>query len=160
MTCKTPRASPDESKTIREEVLAANRNSRLLQCLSTTRYDAMHAVTTTLVEIHNSSEIDILEHFQFDELDVAPPQWAHKVSELFRRTLGRINCAVADALATVRSVNTRLENGRVDGTAHYAFDEWLQASDGRPEQALQLVLRDTDTDRSILRAVLTAGGGG
>ncbi len=76
---------------------------------------------------------------------------------MFRHTLRLVHCTVADALATARCLNARIEDQRVDGVAHSAFREWLQAGEGRAEQALPIVLGDTQVDFSVLRVVLTAG---
>ena len=157
MTRTSQAKSADDSNTMRKKLLAAGADKRLLQHLSTTRYEAIDTIAATLAEAHNSDDLDVLARFESDTLEDAASQAVHKVAELFRRMFPLIQCTVAEGLESVSRVNRRLRDAGVDGTAHYALAEWLRAGEGRAEEALSLVLRDTDVDAGVLRAVLTAG---
>ena len=157
MTCTDQVESADDPNTMRKELLAAAADGRLLKYLSTIRYEALDSVARTLAAAHSSDDLDVLAHFGADPLEDPEPQAVHKVAEVFRRMFPRIQCTVAEGLQSVGRVNRRLRDAGIDGTAHNALPEWLRAAAGRPEEALSLVLRDTDVDAGLLRAALVAG---
>ena len=157
MTCTDHVESADRPDTMREELLAAGVDGRLLEHLSTIRYDALDRVAKTLAAAHNSDDLDVLAHFGAEPLEDPEPQTVRKIAQVFRLMLPLIQCTVAEGLESVGHVNRRLRDAGLDDTAHYALSEWLRAVEGRAGEALSLVLDDTDVDAGLLQATLVAG---
>ena len=120
----------DKPQATTEAVLAAAADSRLLPYLSIIGYDAIDAISVVLAELHNTGEIDLLQSFQSDEFEADSPHLFYKLLEVFRRTFPLIQCQVAVALPTIRSVNMRLQKAGVAATAHDALFAWLKECPG------------------------------
>ena len=124
--------------------------------IASVSYENTDQLADVLAELHNDSRLDILEALRSDELPSEDPTF-FRLQQVFRLTLPRIRCSVAEAAATCQVLFEKGGDDLAAGLVYDALREWLQLSERRVDEGLTLVRRDLDKQPGITRHVLVAG---
>ena len=142
---------------IKESLLLAKDNGKLLSFIVETPYDEHDNLVQVLSDLHNSGYIDFLSDCMSDQLNAISGFPFFRVQQVFCSTLPRLDCNAADATATCRILFERAGN---DLAATRVFDsllEWLQENPDRADEGLELIRRDARVSSQIVTSVILAG---
>lgn len=141
----------------RDAILAAGADETLLDAIATAPHDQQESLATLLSELHNLGELDILAAINSGQLDSVSGRPFFTLQRVFCKTLPRIQCPAAAAVAASKRMFEKAGTNLGAGLVYSALQEWFQQSPERVEQGLALIRSDMDSDTGAVRSVLLAG---
>lgn len=147
---------------IKESILLANANGKLLSAIVEASYDERDDEREHLVQVlsalHNSGDIDFLSACRSDQLDAISGHPIFIIHQVFCKVLPDIDCSAADAVVTSCLIFHRAANYvPVSCLVFDSLREWFQKSPKRTDDGLELIRRDTGVSPQVVRSIFLAG---
>ena len=142
---------------IRDTLLAVNSAGTLLDGLAALAYEDVESVTTTVSELHNGGDIDILSACASPQVDAMSDQSFFSFYHIFCKILPLIDSSVEAAEAACRNIFERAGHDLSAGIVYDSLTDWFRKTPGRVEEGLTIIHQEIDTDRRLVRPVLLAG---
>ena len=144
------------SMSIRDTLLAANDAGTLLETLAATAYDDVDSVASTISNMHNCGEIDMLAAFEPPQLDAVINWSFFALQNVFRKALPQMNCSADVAVAACESMFAKAGHDGAAGLVYDSLTNWFRQDPVRVAEGLALLRQDLVADRQLVRPVLLA----
>ena len=141
----------------RDEILSANAAGNLLCAVAESSYDERDCLSSTLAELHNSGEFDLLSALGSDQLDSVSGQSFFELQRVFCQTLPQLDCAVEAAAAACHVLYEKAAGDLAADRVYDALRQWAELDPVRVEDGLAIARNNADIPSGTTRSLLLAG---
>ena len=142
---------------VREDILAASTEGRLLEALADTPYSEEEHVAKILAQSHNAGDVDLLQACADNQLGTLSPFRFFDVQRILCAALPHVRCSTAEAVAVCQSFFDQAGEDLAAGTIYGALQEWFSRTIERVDDGLAFVRTNEEIPYGAIRAVLLAG---
>ena len=142
---------------LREDILSASDEGRLLQAIAVTRYSEEEHVAELLAELHNAGDVNLLEACSGNQLEAFSQDQFFDLQRIFCATLPHLCCSTAEALAVCERFFDKAGADLSAGSVYRALQEWFSQTIERVEDGLVFVRTNKGVAYGAIRALLLAG---
>ena len=142
---------------LREDILSASNEGRLLEAIAGTRYSEQERVAELLAELHNAGDVNLLQACGRNQLGALCRHRFFDLQRVFCVALPHVRCSTAEAVALCQRFFDQSGEDLSAGTVYGALQEWFSRTIERVDEGLAFVRTNEDVAYGITRSLLLAG---
>ena len=141
----------------RDEILSANAAGNLLSAVTEASFDERDCLSSTLAELHNSGELDVVRALTSDLSGSVSGQAFFQLQDVFCQTLPYLDCSVEAAASVCQVFYEKAAGDMTAGLVYDALRQWAKVDRRRVEAGLAMVRSNSDIPSGPTRSFLLAG---